>query len=68
MQTDRTFEDLLKEAGVVRVPEADSNYNRRFQGDAEQGGLMGDSVSITFDQAKVTVHQNPRAYTGQEQD
>jgi hypothetical protein len=64
---DNSPQDMLAEKGVVRVPEADSYYNRRFQGDLEQGSLMGDFVSVRFEGDRVTVHENPRAYTGREQ-
>lgn len=64
---DNTPVDLLPETGVVRVAEADSYYNRRFEGDTEKGSLMGDFVTIRFEGDQVTVHDNPRAYTGREQ-
>lgn len=64
---DNSPSDMLPETGVVRVPEADSYYNRRFQGDLAQGSLMGDFVSVRFEGDRVTVHENPRAYTGREQ-
>jgi len=66
-QLDNTPQDLLPEVGVVRVPEADSYYNRRFEGDVDKGALMGDFVSIRFEGDRVTLHDNPRAYTGYEQ-
>lgn len=66
-ELDNSPADLLPAIGVVRVPESDSYYNRQFAGDTAQGTLMGDFVSIRFEGDRVTVHENPRAYTGVDQ-
>ncbi|MBN9415249.1 MAG: hypothetical protein J0I12_07400 [Candidatus Eremiobacteraeota bacterium] len=66
-QLDNGPQDLLPETGVVRVPEGDSFYNRRIQGDSREGTLQGDFVRCVFRGESVTVHENYHAYTGREQ-
>lgn len=67
-QLDNTPADTRPEVGLVSLPgEGDGYYTRLFQGDTQQGSLMGDFTHCTFDGDRVTVHDNPRAYTGTEQ-